>query len=81
MVSSSMNVANAILMESSLSFMGLGVWIPQASWGSMLESAQSQILSMPRLTVLPGVLILITVLSFNLIGDVLRSALEPKIKK
>lgn len=80
-VSSSMNVANAILMESSLSFMGLGVRIPQASWGSMLETAQSQILSMPRLTILPGVLILITVLSFNLIGDVLRSALEPKIKK
>ena len=78
-VAASLGVANAILMESSLSFLGLGVQIPVASWGSMLQGAQSHILDAPRLAFFPGLLILITVLSFNLLGDVLRTALEPKI--
>ena len=80
-VAASLGIANAILMESSLSFLGLGVQIPRASWGSMLQSAQGHILDAPRLAVFPGVLILCTVLSFNLLGDVLRTALEPKIVK
>lgn len=80
-VAGSLSVANAILMESSLSFLGLGVQIPRASWGSMLQGAQTQILSIPRLAIFPGVLILLSVLSFNLLGDVLRTALEPKIVK
>ena len=80
-VAASLGVASAILMESSLSFLGLGVQIPRASWGSMLQSAQGHILDAPRLAVFPGVLILCTVLSFNLLGDVLRTALEPKIVK
>lgn len=80
-VAGSLGVANAILMESSLSFLGLGVQIPQASWGSMLQSAQMHILDAPLLAVFPGLLILCTVLSFNLLGDVLRTALEPKIVK
>lgn len=78
-VAASLNVANAILMESSLSFLGLGVQIPRASWGSMLQGAQAHILDYPLLAVYPGVMILITVLSFNLLGDILRNALEPKI--
>ena len=80
-VAASLGVASAILMESSLSFLGLGVQIPVASWGSMLQSAQVHILDTPRLAILPGVLIMLTVLSFNLLGDVLRTALEPKIVK
>lgn len=80
-VAASLGVANAILMESSLSFLGLGVQIPIASWGSMLQSAQSHILDTPRLAIFPGLFILLTVLSFNLLGDVLRTALEPKIVK
>lgn len=80
-VAASLGVANAILMESSLSFLGLGVQIPVASWGSMLQSAQTHILDTPRLAILPGVLIMLTVLSFNLLGDVLRTAFEPKIVK
>lgn len=80
-VAASLGVANAILMESSLSFLGLGVQIPQASWGSMLQNAQAHILDIPRLAFFPGILILLTVLSFNLLGDVLRTALEPKIVK
>ena len=78
-VAASFSVANAILMESSLSFLGLGVQIPRASWGSMLQGAQAHILDYPLLAVYPGVMILITVLSFNLLGDILRNALEPKI--
>lgn len=78
-VAASLSVANAILMESSLSFLGLGVQIPRASWGSMLQGAQAHILDYPMLAVYPGVMILITVLSFNLLGDILRNALEPKI--
>lgn len=80
-VAGSLSIANAILMESSLSFLGLGVQIPQASWGSMLQSAQENILSIPRLAIFPGVLILLSVLSFNLLGDVLRTVLEPKTVK
>lgn len=80
-VAASLSVANAILMESSLSYLGLGVQIPLASWGSMLQGAQSHILDHPLLAVFPGLMILITVLSFNLLGDVLRNALEPKIVK
>ena len=80
-VAASLGVANAILMESSLSFLGLGVQIPQASWGSMLQSAQSHILDVPRLAIFPGLLILFSVLSFNLLGDVLRTALEPRISR
>lgn len=77
-VAASLGVAGAILSESSLSFLGLGVQIPNASWGSMLQNAQAQILDVPLLAVYPGLLILITVLGFNLMGDVLRAAIAPK---
>lgn len=77
-VSATLGIANAILTESSLSYLGLGVQVPQASWGSMLQNAQAFILNSPLLAVYPGVLILITVLTFNLMGDVLRVALVPK---
>ncbi|MGN0625807.1 MAG: ABC transporter permease [Oscillospiraceae bacterium] len=80
-VAASLGVASAILTESSLSFLGLGISIPHASWGSMLQGAQSYILDKPMMAVYPGLLILLTVLSFNILGDVLRSALEPKIVK
>ena len=80
-VAASLSIARAILTESSLSFLGFGVRLPNSSWGSMLQNAQSQILYNPLLAVFPGLLILITVLSFNVLGDVLRSALEPRILK
>ena len=76
-----MSVGGAMMTESSLSFLGLGISVPNASWGSMLQGAQAFILDRPILAVYPGVLILLTVLSFNVLGDVLRSALEPKIVK
>lgn len=80
-VAASLGIASAILTESSLSFLGLGISIPNASWGSMLQGAQKFILDRPMLAVYPGVLILLTVLSFNILGDVLRTVFEPKIVK
>lgn len=77
-VASSINIANAILMESSLSFLGLGVKQPNASWGSMLKDAQSFLADAPHMALIPGIFILLTVLSFNLIGDTLRSVFESK---
>ena len=80
-VSASLNVATAILMESALSYLNLGVSIPYASWGSMLQGAQKHILSHPYMSIFPGLLILITVLGFNMLGEVLRNVLEPKVSK
>lgn len=80
-VAASLSIAKAILTESSLSFLGFGVQLPLSSWGSMLQSAQLYILDRPTLAVFPGILILITVLSFNILGDTLRTALEPKQMK
>ncbi|SHE31606.1 oligopeptide ABC transporter permease [Clostridium fallax] len=71
-VASTINVAGAIITESSLSFLGLGVQAPTSSWGSMLQNAQSQMMDRPTLAIFPGLLILITVLSFNMLGDRLR---------
>lgn len=80
-VAASLSIANAILDESALSFLGYGVQLPMASWGSMLQSAQKYILHNPILAVIPGSLILITVLCFNVIGDMLQQMLDPKLAK
>lgn len=80
-VSATINIASAILMESSLSFLGLGVKQPNSSWGSMLNDAQGFITEAPYLAIIPGVFILLTVLSFNFLGDVFRVAFEPKANK
>lgn len=77
-VASSINIASAILMESSLSFLGLGVQQPNASWGSMLKDAQAYLGQAPYMAIFPGTFILLTVLSFNLIGDTLRTTFEAK---
>lgn len=80
-VSATNNIASAILMESSLSFLGFGIQPPNATWGSMLNSAQGHIMDAPYLALIPGALILLTVLSFNILGDILRVGLEPKLVK
>lgn len=76
------SIASAILQESGLSFLGMGVQTPQASWGNIMYSAQSiTILSQkPWMWIPPGVALLLTVLSFNFFGDGLRDALDPKTK-
>lgn len=75
-------VASAILQESGLSFLGMGVQVPKASWGNMLYAAQSvSVIAMrPWMWVPPGICLLVTVLSINLFGDGLRDALDPKMK-
>ncbi len=80
-VASTINIATAILTESSLSFLGLGIQQPNSSWGSMLKNAQGYIGDAPHLAIFPGMLILLTVLSFNVLGDILRVAFEPKVNK
>lgn len=77
-VAATMSIANAIMMESALSFLGLGVQQPVSSWGSMLQTAQGNLGSAPHIAILPGVFIVLTVYSFNKLGDVLRGAVEPK---
>ncbi|NFL96532.1 ABC transporter permease [Clostridium botulinum] len=81
MVASTINIASAILTESSLSFLGLGVRAPNSSWGSMLQNAQGFISSAPYLAIFPGLFILFTVLSFNILGDIFSVALDPKVNK
>lgn len=80
-VAASLSIANAILDESTLSFLGYGVQLPMASWGSMLQTAQKYILHNPVMAVAPGVMILITVLCFNVLGDMLQQILDPKQMK
>ena len=72
-------IANAIMTESSLSFLGLGVAAPMSSWGSLLQSSQQYLQKAPYMAILPGILIILTVYSFNKLGDVLRVYVEPKI--
>lgn len=80
-VAASLSIANAILDESSLSFLGYGVQLPQASWGSMLQSAQQYILYNPILAFIPGAFILVTVLCFHILGDALQHALDPRLQQ
>ncbi|HEV2439295.1 MAG TPA: ABC transporter permease [bacterium] len=77
-VAATFGVANAILLESALSYLGLGIQAPQASWGNMLSNAQAYVWENPLLPVYPGFLILFTVLAYNFLGDALRDALDPR---
>ena len=72
-------VATGILTESALSYLGLGIQPPQASWGSMLGGAQGYIFTAPMQGVYPGVLIVLTVLAVNFVGEGLREALDPRL--
>ncbi len=78
-VLATLGVATAILDTAALSFLGLGAQPPMAEWGTMLGSERNQIFSAPHLVFIPGVAISITVLAFNLLGDGLRDALDPRL--
>jgi peptide/nickel transport system permease protein len=80
-VAATLGVANAILLESALSYLGLGIQPPQASWGNMLSNSQAYIFDNPLLPLYPGALILLTVLAFNFLGDALRDSLDPQYKE
>ncbi|MCM0755020.1 ABC transporter permease [Desulfovibrio aminophilus] len=81
LVSASLGVAGAILVESSLSFLGLGVQPPDPSWGNMLMEGKDVLGIAPWLSVFPGLAILLTVLGYNLLGESLRDLLDPRLKQ
>ena len=81
LVSASIDVAYAILTESALSFLGFGVRPPFATWGNILADGRSYIFDAPWLFAIPGTAILVVVLAFNLVGEGLRDAMNPKLRK
>jgi peptide/nickel transport system permease protein len=81
LVSASIDVAHAILTESALSFLGFGVRPPFATWGNILADGRGYIFDAPWLFAIPGVSILLVVLAFNLVGEGLRDAMNPKLRK
>ncbi len=80
LVQSTLSIASAIILISSLSFLGLGIKPPMPEWGSMLADARSQMRSYPYLVIIPGLAIILSVMGLNLIGDGLRDALDPRLK-
>ncbi len=72
-------IASAIMVESSMSFLGIGIQAPQCSWGSLLQTAQRNLLKAPHMAFLPGILIILTICSFNKLGELLRVYAEPRI--
>ena len=80
-VAATLGVAQAILLESALSYLGLGIQPPAASWGNMLSNAQAYLWDNPLLPFYPGLLILLSVLAYNFLGDALRDALDPQSGK
>lgn len=77
-VAVTLSIGNVILLESVLSFLGLGIQPPMASWGNMLTNAQETIWEAPMLAIYPGLFIFVTVISFNFLGDGLQDAFDPK---
>jgi peptide/nickel transport system permease protein len=80
-VAATLAVGNAIITESVLSFLGVGIQPPTASWGNMLQNAESTMTTKPWLSVFPGVFILLSVLGVNALGDGLRDALDVRMKE
>jgi peptide/nickel transport system permease protein len=80
-VATTLSVGNIVLFESVLSFLGLGVQAPHASWGNMLTGAQDFIWNAPLLALWPGLLIFVTVIAFNFVGDGLQDALDPRAER
>jgi peptide/nickel transport system permease protein len=73
-------IANAVLLEAALSFLGAGVRPPTASWGTMIDDGVTRISTAPHLAIVPGVMLVLTVLSLNVFGDGVRDALDPRAK-
>lgn len=79
-VQATLALSSAILTEASMSFLGLGIQPPNPSWGSMLSEARKYMEKAPWLVIFPAVFIVLTILSFNILGDALRDVLDPKLK-
>jgi peptide/nickel transport system permease protein len=80
LIQATLGLAGAILAESTLSFLGLGVLAPAPSWGAMLNDARNHLFDAPHMVVFPALSILLTVLAFNLLGDALRDWLDPRTR-
>ena len=80
LVSASLLVGSAILIESSLSFLGFGIQPPTPSWGRMLNDARENLTRAPHLAIFPGLVIFLTVYSFNMLGDAMRDKLDPRLR-
>jgi len=80
-VAVTLGIPGAIMSEASLSYLGLGVQPPTATWGSMIYEGRSYLRHAPWMSLAPGLMIMLTVLAFNLLGDGLRDALDPRTKK
>lgn len=74
------NLGNAIMTESSLSYLGVGVNPPTATWGNMVSDAYAYLLQTPWLAIIPGICIILLIISFNVVGDGLRDALDPRLR-
>ena len=79
-VQGTLGIASAILDAAALSFLGLGAQPPTPEWGSMLGAERNQVFTAPHLVFYPGLAIMLTVLAFNLLGDGLRDALDPRMR-
>ncbi len=79
-VQSAIGMAGAVLAEATLSFLGLGVPPPAASWGSMLDGARSHLFDAPHLVIFPALAVMLCVLAFNFLGDALRDYLDPRTR-
>lgn len=80
-VATTLSIGSIVLMESVLSFLGLGIQPPHASWGNMLTGAQELVWTAPMLAVWPGLAIFLTVIAFNFLGDALQDALDPRAER
>jgi peptide/nickel transport system permease protein len=73
-------IATTVLTEAALSFLSIGVQAPKASWGTIINDGQSLLYTRPLVAIVPGIMIVLTVLSLNLLGDGVRDALDPRAK-
>lgn len=80
-VAATLGIPGAIMSEAALSYLGLGVQPPTATWGSMIYEGRGYLRHAPMLSIVPGVAIMLTVFAFNLLGDGLRDALDPRVRK
>jgi peptide/nickel transport system permease protein len=80
LVQATIGMAGAILAESTLSFLGVGVLAPKASWGAMINDARSHLFDAPHMVIFPALAIMVAVLAFNLLGDALRDWMDPRMR-
>ena len=81
LVAATLGIGNVILLEAGLSYLGLGVQPPHASWGNIIQDGRDQLAAAPWISLFPGLAILVTVIAFNMLGDALRDALDPRVAR